>query len=161
MAKASGQLRVLNVSGREVAAPTLLDALAANAASLELLGSNPTTWYTSAELVGVLDAAPLCVCHLSTRPDNVEQARRYVRNEPPYDRLRLHGLYVGGEGELQSPESLEALCADLIKHPSLANFAIENASLGTAAAMRVFVNAAITLRVKVICLFFCAPACPS
>ena len=80
---------------------------------------------------------------------------RYLRNEPLYDRLRLHGLDVKGEGQLVLLESLEALCADLIKQPSPKHICIRDASLGNAAAMRAFVNAVIAVRVLNIGLFFC------
>ena len=155
VAKAGGQLRVLKVIGREVSTPTILDALASNAASLMLLVANPTARYTSAEAVLFLEAAPSCVCHLRTYAENVEQAHRYLRNEPPYARLRLHGIDVNGEGQLDSLESIEALCADLIKHPSLTSISIMYASLGTAAAMRVVLKAAIELRLHVIGLLNC------
>ena len=157
VAKAGGRLRWLNVNwrgGEALPTPTLLHALASNAASLKVLAA-PKTLYMPAEVLAVLEAAPRAVCHVYAHADNVEQARRYVCNEPPYGRLRLHGLAIDGEGQLNSLESVEALCADLIMHPSLENIVIRDASLGTAAAMRVLVNAAIILRIQVIYLFFC------
>ena len=161
VAKAGGQLRVLDVYGRigeELSTPTLLDALASNATSLKLLialSPSVSTWHTPAQVENLLEAAPLSLCFLNVHPDNVEQARRCLRNEPPYGRLRLDGLLVKGEGQLVSSESLEALCSDLVKHPTLAKVIIDQVPLCTASAMRIFVNAAIALRVKIICLVSC------
>ena len=157
IAKASGQLRWLNVHRRGSQAlplPTLLDALASNAASLKLLAA-PSTLYTSAEVLSLLETAPLSECHLSALADNVELACRYARNKPPYDRLRLHIFKVKGDRQLDSVESLDALCTDLVKHPSLMHVGIRGASLGTATAMRILVNAAIALRLVTIDLLFC------
>ena len=97
IAKAGGQLRELDVLGLTramLSLPTLLDALASNATTLKLLLAGASAWYTPAELEQVVDAAPLSVCYLSTIAGNVEQARRYLRNEPSYERLRLTGLVV-------------------------------------------------------------------
>ena len=161
VAKAGGQLRVLNVSGQgeeELSTQTLVDALASNAATLMGLVAfrpEPSTWFEPADVEDLLEAAPFCVCNLDSLTDNVEQACRYLRNEPSYSRLRLHSFIVNGEGQLDSLESLEALCTDLLKHPSLVNIVIYHAPLGTAAAMRVFVNAAIALRLHTVSLVFC------
>ena len=159
IAKAGGQLRELNVDGRgkeTLSTRTLLDALASNAASLKQLNTCSSPYFTPAEAEEFLEAAHLSVCHMSVEADNVELVRRCLRNDPPYGRLRLNGLYVQGEGQLDSLQNLKAFCTDLIKHPSLTGIIIiHQASLGTAAAMRVFVNAAIALRVLVICLIFC------
>ena len=159
IAKAGGQLRVLNVSGRGIEVlptRTLLHALTSNATNLELLYARRTTLYTSAEVVKIGKAAPLAFCHVCLQAvTNVEQARRYLRNEPPYGRLRLHSLIVHGEGQLNSLESLEALCSDLIMHSTLANIVIHGASHGTAAAMYIVVNAAIALRLKATGLLGC------
>ena len=157
IAKAGGKLRVLDVSRRGnelLPPPTLLHAVTSNAASLKLLFAPPNC-YKSAEVVGFLTAAPRSFFHLSTTADSVEQARRCARKEPPYDRLRLYGLDIKAKGQLDSLESLEALCTDLLKHSFLVHFFIRCASIGTAAAMRVFVNAAIALRVQAIGLVRC------
>ena len=161
VAKAGGQLRSLNVTNRDretLPTPTLVDALAANAATLEtLIALRPSipTWFTPAEVESLLEAAPLADCLLSTNATNVEQVRRYLRNEPPYERLWLDGLVVNGEGQLDSFENLEALCTDLVKHPTLSNILIDLVPLRTASAMRIFVNAAIALRVKLFGLLGC------
>ena len=87
VAKAGGQLRELNVSGHgKVTLPTqtLLDVIASNAATLELLDATTTPLDTAAEVVEFLEAAPSSIFLLSLQVDNVEQARRYLRNEPPY-----------------------------------------------------------------------------
>ena len=166
IAKAGGQLRELNVNGRSrgetthwmLSTPTLVDALASNAATLKVLQAlrpSLATFYTPAEVGLFLEAAPFSLCYLCAVADNVEQARRYVCNEPPYGQLRLHALDVIGDGQLDSLESLEAFCTDLRKHPTIVNIVIRGASLGTAAAMRVIVNAAIALRVMTIGLVYC------
>ena len=160
VAKAGGQLRLLDVTGHGTRCtsffpmPILLDALASNAATLKRLLTNCFPWYTAAEVEQIVEAAPLSVCCLNARTYNVELACRYLRNEPPYEQLRLTGLFVPCGGQL-SLESLEALCTDLLKHPSLTHIGISNASLGTAAAMRVFVNAVITSRVTILSLVAC------
>ena len=154
VAKAGGQLRELNLAGRTTSTPALLRVLASNAASLELLVANPATRYTSAELVAFLAAAPmLSISQLTIDADSVEQAA--VSSATSRGRLRLHGLTVDDVGQPASLESLEAFCTDMRKHTSLELLVIENASLGTAAAMRVLVNAAIELRLHTIGLFLC------
>ena len=158
IAKAGGQLRELDVFGETVSFATLLDALASNAATLELLDASSTTWYTPAEVEETVRAAPLSVLRLCANADNLEQARRYLRNDSPYGQLRLHGIVVVCEGQLDSLDSLEALCADLLKHPSLAIILIRGASLGTAAAMRFLVSAAIELQVNTVALIGCGCA---
>ena len=147
IAKAGGQLRVLDVNGRggELTIPTLLEALASNAATLEVLDARFPTPTPVDEVQDILEAAPFALCQLRIVAD-AEQARRYVCNEPPYDRLLLHTLIVTGAGQLDSLESLEAFCSDLIEHPCLKSVIIHQASLGTAAAMRLLVSAAIALR---------------
>ena len=158
VAKAGGQLHELDVNWRPEALsfPTLVDALASNAATLELLDARSRTWFAPAEVDSLLEAAPLSMLHVYADPRNdVEQARRYLRNEPPYERLRLRGLNVNGDGQLDSLGNLQAFCIDLLKHPSLKRLYIVDASLGTAAAMRVLVNASIALRVHVFGLVNC------
>ena len=155
VAKAGGQLRELNVNRRNtLSTRTLVEALVSNAASLQVLNALFPAPNTPAEVVGYLEAAPLSVCTLCVQA-NAEQARRCARNEPPYERLRVHSLLVDGKEQLDSLESLQALCTDLVKHPSLKQIFIQHASVGTAAAMRVFVNTAIALRVEGIGLVNC------
>ena len=81
----------------------------------------------------------------------MKQARRCVRN----GRLRMDALVVNVKGHLDSPESVDALCTDLLKHPSLKILVIHDASFDTAAAMRVLVNAAIALRLQILGLVSC------
>ncbi len=131
-AKARGRLLSLDVSWqRHVSFEALLAVVEGNAGTLrELRVGTGNSFYGCTLLDGphveqLLQAAPqLEACHARVLV-NVADARRMLRNEPPFERLRLHTLTVRCEEETE--ETVMALVSDLASfHASLTTLKMWN-----------------------------------
>ena len=99
-----------------------------------------------------------------------DEALLLLRNQPPFDHLRLHRLAVGkdsSDGEDVVPVTgaqVEAVAAALSAHPSLQRISLFYAQLAGGGALDAFVDAAVATRVQSVCFFSCslfASAVPS
>lgn len=133
---------------------------AANAPTLKVLRMiSEDSSFTSSQLAEILVAAPQLSClEVSTTANTAEEARRYLRNEPPYGPLQMQKLSFHCATSLNSHSSMEAFCKDICKHPSLRELAMHDAPLGTAAAMHVFVDGALNLQGVFLHQCDCTPA---
>jgi hypothetical protein len=147
-AKARGQLAALDVSGcDDVSFDALLAIVQANVGALRELraGARMNTEQTldTNRIERLLQAAPqLVACHADVRDwISVPDARRMLRNEPPFQPLRLGTLSVifGADDEA----SVFDLAADLAVHASLTNLDTCRAPVATLAALNALVDAAL------------------
>jgi hypothetical protein len=157
-AKARGQLSALDVTDcLHVASAALLAVLRANGGALRQLvagrrkySTTPQTFVFSAEHVEqALQAAPqLAVCRtdvLLIRTASVDIARRMLRNEPPFQPLRLRELNLAfpRNGDNADEASVLGLAADMGAHASLQRVTLVNAPLRTLAALDAVVDVAL------------------
>ena len=148
-AKARGGLTSLCVCRcRLLTHDALLKFVTDNAGALTELRACRNWWRLTAENVeALLGVAPLLrVCHADVQTTSVE-ARRLLRNEPPFGRLRLHELCVtapwpGGEADVV------AVAADVkASASSLSELYLVNAPLnGGLRALDAVVDAALACR---------------
>ena len=150
-AKAGGRLRALDFTGQNLEAdvrPGVREVVASNAATLIELRVYTDGWWAFEEVRALLEAAPaLQFLEMSVQIDRDRQvARAMLRNEPPYQALRMRRLMmVRG---LDSISELVAFCLDLRCHTSLAELYFYDVALNTAAAMGAVVDACIKLRLR-------------
>lgn len=83
-----------------------------------------------------------------------EVARAMLRNEQPFQALRLKRLYMA-EGQLDNPTVAIAFNSDLRCHASLEELSLCDAALDTAAAFGAFVDACIAVRLRTLELAWC------
>jgi hypothetical protein len=175
--KAGGALAALDVSGcGHVTFDALLAVVAANSGELRELCAGvheqfqPATTLHAARVEQLLLAAPLLrsfvanvVCDEALREDKNVNACRLLRNEPPFQALRVRRLFldVGVRAPLAS---LLALAAGVAAHASLAHLELVRAWCDSPAAVEAVVDAALACRlgklVFVLCRLtpVCAPA---
>jgi hypothetical protein len=158
-AKARGQLAALDVSGCEaVSFDVLLAFIGAHAGTLRELcvGTRSHTGQTlnALRIEQLVEAAPqLTACHadvLSTH-NGVDDARRMLRNEPPFQQLRLRALCVEfehGADEADEEESALAFAADMAAHASLKRVQLRHAELHTLVALDAVVDAALACQIN-------------
>jgi hypothetical protein len=149
-AKARGQLTALDVRGRDdVTFDALLDVVRANAGALRELCvvARVYTEHTLAatHVVHLLQAVPqLTACHADVLDwISVPDARRMLRNEPPFQELRLRALNVTFDEDADETSVL-TLAADLAAHASLQCVDLCNAPLATLAALNAVVDAVLS-----------------
>jgi hypothetical protein len=155
-AKARGQLAALDVRGCvDVTFDAQLVVVQANAGALrELCVGAPLRSeqaLEAEEVESLLLAAPqLTCCHADVYEyAYVETARRMLRNEPPFQPLRLVGLIVGGfdDADGDDPAAYGAcvppLAADLAAHASLKHVCLMHAPLDNLVALDAVVDAAL------------------
>jgi hypothetical protein len=150
-AKARGQLAALDVSDcDDVTFDALLAVVHANTGALRELCVGPyldngdNTGTLGAENIQpLLVAAPqLTACHAAVSGiASVANARRMLRNEAPFQPLRLCALCVGFEGADEA--SAVALAPDLAAHASLTSVHLDGAPLHMPAALDAVVDAAL------------------
>lgn len=87
--------------------------------------------------------------------DNVEQARCFLRNEPPCGALQMREIFVDDAASLNRLASVQAFCADLRKHTSIKGLFICDAEIHTAPMMRALVDAAIALQLECVNFYDC------
>jgi hypothetical protein len=148
--KARGQLTALDVSDCEaVSFEALLAVVRANAGALRELCVGSRTdrmrqTLNTQRVESLLLAAPqLVACHSHLLEwISAADARRMLRNEPPYQPLRLRTLrvyFVDGTHEA----SVREVAADVAAHASLQRVELQRAPLLTLAALDAVVDAAL------------------
>jgi hypothetical protein len=153
-AKARGQLTALNILGCEaVSFDALLAVVRANGDALRELcvGVHTLQTLNVDRVMQLLQAAPqLTACHADVRAVtgiDVADARRMLRNETPFQPLRLHTLSVAFPDDADDASAI-VLAADLAAHASLHRVELSNAPLATLAALDAFVDAALMRRMS-------------
>ena len=147
VSKAGGQLRALDVTGRLDVEPSvhLIELVAANASSLTDLCVDTITFWPAEVLRDLHRAGPkLKSLRISLFIDEDHQhARALLRNEPPFQALRLRRLFINDC--LETTADVVAFCSDVRCHTSLEELLLSDATLDTA-AMGAVVDACIALR---------------
>jgi hypothetical protein len=157
-ARAGGGLLSLREDGRCRHA-ALLDVAAANTGALrELQTYAPieVAFTTSEQASALLGAAPLLdvlATDLRCGGMNVQAARRALRNEAPFEPLRVRHLFAVMRNE--DAAGVVALAADVAAHASLCSLKLHVAPLGTAAALDAVVDAALARRMDSVTLDRC------
>ena len=147
VAKAGGQLRVLDITGQQClfGVSLLRKISAANAATLQELRVATEGYCCVDGVRALLKKSPaferleaaVAVCR------DAQAAHSMLRNEPPFQPLRLRKLLmIRG---LDDPTDLAAFCSNLRVHASLEEVLIYGVALDTAAAMGAVVNACIAI----------------
>ena len=163
-AKAGGQLRALDVTGQRFEVDELhdqpyirplLDVVRANAATLTELRLDTDVFLVAEELQLLLEeVTALLLLAASVEFDADHQlARAMLRNEPPYQALRLRRLWMPFQGLTAS--DVVTFCPVWRCHTSIEDLELNLAALNTAAAMRAVVDACIALRLRRLDLFAC------
>ena len=157
VAKAGGQLRTLDLTGQLVEDTNdfcrLRTLVAANAATLTELRTGQV--WSFENICALLKAGPALKILEGTLSMNCDQhSRAMLRNEPPFQPLRLRSLH------LMCPSDAIALSSDLRCHTWLEKLRLFSAALNTAAAMGAIADACIALRLRGLELVNChvAPA---
>ena len=162
VAKSGGQLRSLVVTDVSwtyehfCLTPLVLEAVGANAATLtELRIVDTEESFEHDYLHELLETAPklqLLEASALEIDDNVplKSARAILRNEPPYQALRLRRFIGHG---LARAYFLD-FCLDLRCHASIAELQLYSVPLGTDVAMGAIVDACIALHLRVLSIYF-------
>jgi hypothetical protein len=137
----------------------LLAVVTANAATLQearlCLGASREL--SCAQLEALLRAAPLlCTLHADVTCTAAE-ARRLLRNEPPFEALRVRRLVVSAfvGGDAATLELAADLTTHAAAHASLEELCLVGAHLDAAVALDTVVEAALACRLRRLELFFC------
>ena len=91
-----------------------------------------------------------------------DEALLLLRNEPPFDHLRLHRLSVGKSSNDEDDvvpvtgAQLDAISAALSAHPSLQQLSLNFAQLDNRGALDAFVDAAVATRLPAVCFSSCS-----
>ena len=141
-ARAGGRLERVRVKYDRPLEDTLLTVVAANIDTLRLLRLEGQ-FATHDWLETLMRAAPLqCVVEAG-----LTTVRAYpgsvLRNEPPFQNLRLHGLSFS---RVADAAEMISLAADMAAHTSLRTLELYSAPLETFAALDALVDAALALR---------------
>jgi hypothetical protein len=150
-AKARGQLAALDVSGcDDVNFIALLAVVRANAGALHELRagareSGTRRILSSGDIAHLSLTAPqLTAFHAHTVGwSNVADARRMLRNEPPFAPLRLRTVHIDAAGFGGDADDVVALAADVAAHASLRRVRLWRAPLAAAVALDAVVDAAL------------------
>jgi hypothetical protein len=155
--KARGQLAALDVRHCDaVTFDALLAVVRANGGALRELRvvvlrvpGMPQHTTGAVLLERLVQAAPqLTACHADVYAVNCfADARRMLRNEPPFQPLRLHALSVNFEYDADGASTL-AFAADVAAHASLQRLSLRNIPLATHGALDVVVDAALARRLE-------------
>jgi hypothetical protein len=157
--RAGGQLRTLRLGFGHTLQDPLCAVAAGNAATLqELLISAPSAFYPQrrriADSEALFRAAPqLRTLEADIFCDNAAEARRVLRNEPPFGPLRVRHFSVSATAA--SADAALSLAADLAAHASLASVELYNAPLGAPGAFDAVVDAALAHRLLSVQLTAC------
>jgi hypothetical protein len=150
--KARGQLAALDVSDCvRVSFDALLSVVSANGGALRELCVGvreygmPQT-LNADRVERLLQAAPqLTACHADVPcRSSVAVARRMLRNEPPFQPLRLRALGIDFQGEADADDAsaVLALAADMAAHASLKRVCLCETSMLSLAALNAVLDAA-------------------
>jgi hypothetical protein len=146
-------------------AQALLGMAASNADTLQALHLHARCGVAVETLLALLQL--LALSRLRTLEADVRCARpddagAVLRNERPFERLRVRSLHVSGLRDA-TPAALQALVADLAAHAPQPRLCVRHVNLADdgGAALRTLVDAALTCRLARLELFECrlAPAC--
>ena len=170
VAKAGGQLRSLDITGRlqtafivdleqSIQFDALNAAVVSNAASLtELRVFSLWNGVEMEDVRAVLTAAPslqhfelgiLCC-------QDVQEARLMLRNEAPFGALRLRYIHIHDTtGWTGGQAAVASFCSDLRRHVSLEALGLARAPVNAAEAMGALVDACISLRLRILHLIHC------
>jgi hypothetical protein len=157
--RAGGQLQALRLVCGHALFGALCAVAAANAATLqELRISAPAAadWEGRSirDLEAMLRAAPqLRTLEADVDCDNLADAQRVLRNEPPFGPLRVLQLAVSGYAA--AADVVIALAADLALHASLTSVWLYDAALDAPAALDAVVDAALARRLSSVKLSNC------
>ena len=164
VAKAGGQLRALDITGRNFVVfnrlnVLLLEVAAANAATLTELRVATVQFWSAGLVRALLETARQCLlldASVSITRDR-QVARAMLRNEPPFQALRVRRLWIF---RWNVSADVVALASDLCCHASLEELVLRDAALDTAAAIGAVVEACVALRLRSLELGGCrfAPA---
>ena len=171
VSKAGGQLRAPDVTGQRAGGTyhlhrILLDqyhrllpeVVAANTVTLTKLCLDTDFFWPANVVRGLIEAAPaLQLLETSAEVTRDSQvARAMLRNEPPFQALRLRSLCV--IRDLDTVADVVAFCLDVRCHASLERLVLDFAVLDTVAAMGAVVDACIALRLHTLLLWECRVA---
>jgi hypothetical protein len=158
-AKARGGLQTLDVFGCEYLTPReVLGVIISNRGALRdlCIGGPPfsTQMLSAKTLESIVHALPdvACNAYCSDVATTVADSRRMLRNEPPFERLRLRGLCVNFE---RNGAAAAALVADIAAHASLKSLFLANAALSTIAALDPVVDALLACSVPSVTFLEC------
>jgi hypothetical protein len=157
-ARAAGGLQSLHVGTHFVSHAALLEVVAANAGALRELHAHTRNnrGFSAAEVEALLVAAAqlnIFVTDLYCNRTDVQAARRALRNEAPFEPLRVRHLSAYLENE--DAAGVVALAADVATHASLVELELGHPPLGTAAALDAVVDAALARRMQTVRLDRC------
>jgi hypothetical protein len=158
--RACGGLQALDVSGRPaISHAALFAAVAANAASLvSLRMSGLQNLDDTLALLGAAPALRHCDADVTCQlPRELQQACSALRNEPPFERLRVHTLHVtlwcAGAGQLVEPSAADVLqlASAISLHQPLVNLRLDGSfqddtPLAAPAVLDAVVSAALSCR---------------
>ena len=146
VAKAGGQLRVLDISGQGSSdhSHLLLEVVTASAATLTELRMDTIFYRVTEGVRPLLEAGPaLQLLEASMLIRDLQVARAVLRNEPPFQALRLWRMWLYG---LDATLDVVTFGSDLRCHSSLEALYLQFVALDTAAALGAVVDACIALR---------------
>jgi hypothetical protein len=157
-ARAGGELQSLDVEHDMVSAAARLEAVAANGGALCKLRVRVRLhgqWLELNEVEALLRAAPQMRVFRAggVYCEDVDAARRVLRNEAPFGPLRVQVLSAFVEGTDEA--AVVSLAAAVAAHASLTAFLLSHAPLDTHAALDAVVDAALARRLEVVMLFSC------
>jgi hypothetical protein len=150
-AKTRGQLAALDVSDCEhVSFDALLAAVQANGGALRELRAGASVTLDADRVTSLLLAAPqLAACHADVDDSSsVVDVRRMLRNEAPFQPLRVRTLRVVFPTDADDEASALELAADLAAHASLRRLTLRNAPVQSAVALDAVVDAALALQLQ-------------
>jgi hypothetical protein len=152
-ARAGGGLQSLQVDTCCVTHTALLEVATANVGTLRELRSNDEVGFADAE--AVLRAAPLLqvfATDLICEAPEMQAVRRALRNEAPFGPLRVRHLRANF---YDVEAGIEAFADEMAAHASLSKLELEDARLGTPAALDAVVDAALARRMHTVILERC------
>jgi hypothetical protein len=164
-ARAGGGLQCLRVDKTHVSHLEVHAVAAANAGALRELHAHAADYgrrgFKLHEVEALLRSAPLLrifATDLTCARADVQTLRPALRNEAPFAPLHVRQLYANLDNE--DAAGVVAFAADVAGHASLTGLSLEDARLGTPAALDAVVDAALARRMQSVMLEFCdlAPA---
>jgi hypothetical protein len=163
--RAGGQLSSLDLTGAFVQGwhTALLAVMTANAGTLrEVRIFDPECpWHqacvTLEQLAALLQAAPQLQLLRVDVACSFAEARRVLRNEPPFAAVRVNELHVSAEYDtaLDAADVL-MLPEDMVTHASLVRLSLNNIPLDVLAALDAVVDAALARRLTAVTFFDCS-----
>jgi hypothetical protein len=159
-ARARGSLHTLRLAFWSQSLHELGPVVAASASTLRLVRIDSSGTYTLHDCSGLealLRAAPLLpALEADVRCGDLEAARRVLRGEPPFERLRARSLRVM-YSEDATADGIAALAADVASYEGLTTqLYLHGAPLSTPAALDAVVDAALLRQLPIVRLDACS-----